>query len=176
MTGRDRAARIISALQPPAADPRDEALDIARGKLQRIAMGWERDPSVGADEALVMIRELLERQPEGAPGPVEDEGVFELAAIIAANPIVTNPDLARIILADPRFAWQPQPAPEVACDHGADADLETLADARIQVGVLQDEIGELRRALRQAVRHVEPVDQNSELAIARWLALAGDDE
>jgi hypothetical protein len=44
---------------------------------------------------------------------VEDENVFELAAILAGNPHATNPDLARIILADPRFArrHEVQPAP-----------------------------------------------------------------
>ena len=34
------------------------------------------------------------------------------------------------------------------------------------------EIMRLREALAEAASHVEPVDQNSELAIARWQALA----
>jgi len=34
------------------------------------------------------------------------------------------------------------------------------------------EIMRLREALAEAAAHVEPVDQNSELAIARWQALA----
>jgi len=35
---------------------------------------------------------------------------------------------------------------------------------------------ELRAALREAIAHVEPVDQNSELAIARWQELAGQED
>lgn len=35
-------------------------------------------------------------------------------------------------------------------------------------------VTELRTALREAASHVEPLDQNSELAIGRWLALAGE--
>jgi hypothetical protein len=61
----------------------------------------------------VDIRLTDDPEPQPAPGLVEgdlaeDEGVFELAAILAANPDATNPELARIILAQ----WQrPQPAP-----------------------------------------------------------------
>lgn len=48
---------------------------------------------------------------------------------------------------------------------------ETLDSYRDEVSRLLKQRDQLRSALAEAIEHVEPVDQNSELAIARWRAL-----
>jgi hypothetical protein len=45
-----------------------------------------------------------------------------------------------------------------------------LRDAEIEM--LRARVAELAEALGEAAGHVEPVDQNSELAVGRWLELA----
>lgn len=92
----------IAAQQPqtapddsPQADSRDEALSVARWMLRRIALGQERDPSVGADKALVMIRELL-------------DGTGHDLSEVERN--LADRHLARAFTAGAQHAQQPQPA------------------------------------------------------------------
>lgn len=52
------------------------------------------------------------------------------------------------------------------------SEIEILTAYRRECEHLQRIAAELRQALREALVHVEAVDQNSELAIIRWRQLA----
>lgn len=121
-----------------------------------------------------------------------DRARWETAAIAAAAPatphVATQADWERFaakmeILADRTevqedlrrwaaaareiAAQEPQPAPgRVMAVRG------TIALRDAEIGQLRARVAELSGALAEAIRHVEPVDQNSELAIGEWQELA----
>jgi hypothetical protein len=67
-----------------------------------------------------------------------------------------------------REAWEA--AAQAATD--AKPGSERVAELVTEGNDLRKELAEVREALAEAAGHVEPVDQNSELAIARWRELA----
>jgi hypothetical protein len=126
------------------------------------------------------------RQPQPAPGGLP-KGHFEHLQAVAVNDNLrsqlreTREALSSLLgrtegsdlLTDDerdeyrRFHRSPEPEQPAPRYHdGCEAVIAGLEASRRQ----------LRAALRQAAGHAEPVDQDSELAIGRWLELAGGEE